>query len=121
MSKVIAKSPNNSIDCLFTILKQIQADKAPNGQRMGDPHHYKKQRDMLALLGLEKSAPGPEKLGISYPGVPGLFRNRLADSIQLMQKTIWNNQIALKNKGNIVEEKGGMRKKWLQFALSSIG
>ncbi|MFR4902624.1 MAG: hypothetical protein ACLUBW_11320, partial [Sutterella wadsworthensis] len=52
-----------------------------------------------------KSAPGPEKLGISYPGVPGLFRNRLADSIQLMQKTIWNNQIALKNKETLLRKR----------------
>ena len=27
----------------------------------------------------------------------------------------------IEKQGNIIEEKGGMRKKWLRFALSSIG
>ena len=48
------KIPNNSIDCLFTILKQIQADKRRNGQAAwGTRTITKKLRDMLALLGLE--------------------------------------------------------------------
>jgi len=65
------KIPNNSIDCLFTILKQIQADKRHTANAWVTRTITKKQRDMLALLGLErKSAPGPEKLRISYPGVP---------------------------------------------------
>ena len=39
---------------------------------MGDPHHYEKAARYARAAWLGKSAPGPEKLGISYPGVPGL-------------------------------------------------
>ncbi|WP_418860205.1 hypothetical protein, partial [Sutterella wadsworthensis] len=38
--------------------------------RMGDPHHYEKAARYARAAWLGKSAPGPEKLGISYPGVP---------------------------------------------------
>ena len=48
------KIPNNSIDCLFTILKQIQADKRRTANAWVTRTITKKQRDMLALLGLEK-------------------------------------------------------------------
>ena len=37
---------------------------------MGDPHHYKKAARYARAAWLGKSAPGAEKLGISYPGVP---------------------------------------------------
>ena len=47
------KIPNNSIDCLFTILKQIQADKRRTANAWVTRTITKKQRDMLALLGLE--------------------------------------------------------------------
>ena len=47
------KIPNNSIDCLFTILKQIQADKRQTANAWVTRTITKKQRDMLALLGLE--------------------------------------------------------------------
>ena len=47
------KIPNNSIDCLFTILKQIQADKRHTANAWVTRTITKKQRDMLALLGLE--------------------------------------------------------------------
>ncbi|MEQ3203282.1 hypothetical protein AAA094_10545, partial [Sutterella wadsworthensis] len=47
------KISNNSIDCLFTILKQIQADKCHTANAWGARTITKKQRDMLALLGLE--------------------------------------------------------------------
>lgn len=49
-----------------------------------------------------------------------LFGNRLADSIQLMQKNDIEQSNCIEKQGNIIEEKGGMRKKWLRFALSSI-
>ncbi|WP_418860103.1 hypothetical protein, partial [Sutterella wadsworthensis] len=41
--------------------------------RMGDPHHYEKAARYARAAWLRKSAPGAEKLGISYPGVP-VFR-----------------------------------------------
>ena len=47
------KIPNNSIDCLFTILKQIQADKRRTANAWVTRTITKKQRDMLALLSLE--------------------------------------------------------------------
>ena len=47
------KIPNNSIDCLFTILKQIQADKRHTANAWVTRTITKKQRDMLALLGLK--------------------------------------------------------------------
>ena len=47
------KIPNNSIDCLFTILEQIQADKRRTANAWVTRTITKKQRDMLALLGLE--------------------------------------------------------------------
>ena len=37
---------------------------------MGDPHHYEIAARYARAAWLGKSAPGPEKLGISYPGVP---------------------------------------------------
>ncbi len=37
---------------------------------MGDPHHYEKAARYARAAWLRKSAPGAEKLGISYPGVP---------------------------------------------------
>ena len=40
---------------------------------MGDPHHYEKAARYARAAWLRKSAPGAEKLGISYPGVPGSF------------------------------------------------
>ena len=40
---------------------------------MGDPHHYEKAARYARAAWLGKSAPGPEKLGISYPGVPDDF------------------------------------------------
>ena len=49
--------PNNSIDCLFTILKQIQADKRRTANAWVTRTITKKQRDMLALLGLEPKLP----------------------------------------------------------------
>ena len=39
---------------------------------MGDPHHYEKAARYARAAWLRKSAPGAEKLGISYPGVPGV-------------------------------------------------
>ena len=49
----------------------------------------------------------PMRLAAAKVGMPELrlFRNRLADSIQLMQKTIWNNQIALKNKETLLRKR----------------
>ena len=47
------KIPNNSIDCLFTILKQIQADKRQTANAWVTRTITKKQRDMLALLDLK--------------------------------------------------------------------
>ena len=70
MSKAIAKYPITPSIVFFTILKQIQADKRQTANAWMTRTITKKQRDMLALLGLEKSAPVLEKLGISYPGVP---------------------------------------------------
>ena len=52
-SKTDIVHPNNSIDCLFTILKQIQADKRRTANAWVTRTITKKQRDMLALLGLE--------------------------------------------------------------------
>ena len=40
---------------------------------MGDPHHYEKAARYARAAWLRKSAPGAEKLGISYPGVPDFF------------------------------------------------
>jgi len=52
---------------------------------------------------------------------PRLFRNRLARFNSVDAKNDIEQSNCIEKQGNIIEEKGGMRKKWLRFALSSIG
>lgn len=52
---------------------------------------------------------------------PRLFGNRLARFNSVDAKNDIEQSNGIEKQGNLIEEKGGMRKKWLQFALSSIG
>ena len=61
------------IDCNGSAVIHQTFDDCGCSLRMSGPHHYEKAARYARAAWLRKSAPGAEKLGISYPGVPDFF------------------------------------------------